>query len=192
MHLIAARRMAFDNHLGELASRAREAVLHKNSMLTAYRKSNNVAARAAGMKDAEIEFVVGRLTGGDFFDRLHPGEAVDRAVSWLEEIKSTRRHTGRYATQTLTKHRRACELALEQVETAARIHVGAQDFLTLGNFHRLVDWANDHGITRDRYVISEEGLVSPVGRSGRGLQILDVPDVDLRPLDLIREYRRLD
>lgn len=187
------RRQAFDAKCGELASRAKEAALHKRGQLTVFKKVRNKAAEAAGMQSlGGAEVVVGSLAGSKYVlasDFLTPVKDMVQALAGMQHGISD---SEGIATKALAKRRREFERSLEGIEAAAEVYEAAHEFWTRENFEGLLRWSNEHGATNAKYSLSETGIVSQVGRSD-GLKIdMKIPDIDLSLLDAIKEYRRAD
>jgi hypothetical protein len=193
MEQISNRRLGFDRQLGELASRVREAVQRKNGALTVFRKLQNTAARVskANALGGYQEVVVGQIRGIEFLHRLDPAKAIVHAQFKLDAIKASIGATDGISTKQLRSQRRAFDTALEDVETSARIHAGAEEFFTTENFSEMLEWANEHGATQARYVLTESNIVRAEG-SVAGMQIAAPSPIDITLLDLIKDYRRAD
>jgi hypothetical protein len=193
MERIMARRSAFENKLGDLASRTREAAIRHGGDLTVGRRVENRAARAAGMRDLGdyVEVKVGNVAGAALFMPLDPAKAVARALAAIDEMQQGIGNTDATWTSVLIKRRKAFERTFEDLETAVKMHAGAQDFFTVENFRNLIEWANNHRATKSRYEIDADGIVRDEQRLS-GIKISPVADLDDEPLDLIREYRRAD
>lgn len=192
MESIGRRRDGFDNSLGELASRTREAANRGDGALTVTRRVQLNIARQAGMRASDYaEVRVGSLAGGGVFAMLGPHRAVTGAIEALDEMRAGIGSTNGTATSELNRRRRNFDRALEKVEAAARLHEAAQEFFTLRNFRGLLAWANDHGATQARYAMSDDGVVQDVATK-RGIRVSPIPDLSDEPVELIREYRRAD
>jgi hypothetical protein len=190
---VAGRRAAFDKHMGELASRVREAAQHKGGALTIHRKVENRAARELGGMKSTADFqevIVGRLAGAELFSRLDPGKAVCDALEALSTMKC-KVVSDLVATKKLRDRRRAFERSLEDLVTSARIHAAAEEFFTVRSFRELLRWANEHRATKARYVLDEGDIAREEGRAG-GIQLSPLPAIDATLLDLISDYRRAD
>jgi hypothetical protein len=192
MEQVSYRRLGFDRQLGELASRVREAVQHKSGALTVFRKVPNTAARVSKTNalGGYQEAIVGKITGIRFLDSLDPAKAVARALATLDVIRSSIGATEGVSTGQLRSRRRAFETALEDVEASEKIHAGAEEFFTIGNFSTMIQWANEHSITQTRYELDND-IVRAAGSSG-GMQIAVPSPIDIGLLDLISDYRRAD
>ena len=191
---VSGRRAAFDNHLGELASRIREAVLRNAGALTIFRNVEAKSARDAGMKGplgAHQEVIVGQVLGGGLFATVDPAKSVTRALDALDSFKEPIGESDNYTVKMLKDRRRTFERALEDVEAAAKTHAAAEEFFTVPNFTEMLRWANEHGATQSRYVIDAHNVVRAEGRQG-GIQISMPPPLDASILDLFADYRRAD
>jgi hypothetical protein len=192
---ISWRRAAFDKTLGELASRVREAANARAGALTVFRKVQSNAARQAGMKslgnELHQEVTVGQIVGIEFLASLDPAKAIGRAIDAFYVLKGSVSKTDNSTTKMLRDRRRGFERALEDVETSAKIHAGAEAFYTRSNFAEMVRWANEHGATQARYDLDANDVVRREGSAG-GIQISLPPPIDTVLLDLIADYRRAD
>jgi hypothetical protein len=193
MEQVSNRRLGFDRQLGELASRVREAAQHKAGALTVFRKVQNIAARVskANALGGYQEVTVGQIAGVEFLDSLDPAKSIAKALMALDAIKGSIGATDGISTKQLRSQRRAFETALEDVETSARIHAGAEEFFTAKNFAVMLQWANEHEATKARYILAENGIVRAEGSAG-GIQIAAPSPIDITLLDVIKDYRRAD
>jgi hypothetical protein len=192
MERVLLRRSAFENKLGDLAYRTREAANRHGGALTVVRRVENKAARAAGMQNSvdHVDVKVGDLAGTALFAALNPVKAVERALAALDEMRLGIGNTDVEWTSVLVKRRKALERTFDDLEMAASMHAAAQDFFTIENFKVLIEWANRHGAIKARYEIDADGIAREAGSAG--IKISPVPNLDDGPLDLIKEYRRAD
>jgi hypothetical protein len=193
MDRIVARRNAFESRLGDLAWQTRRAATQHQGALTVGRRIQRGAVRAAGMRVVAeyVEVKVGTLAGAELFDPFDPARAVSNSLAALEVMRKGIGGSDPISTMTLTKRRKAFERTFEDLERAARMYAAAQEFFTVENFRKLLDWANNHGATKIRYESDHKGVVRPeTGEAG--IQLAPVADLDDGVLELIREYRRAD
>jgi hypothetical protein len=193
METILNRRIAFENRLGELASRTREAANNHGGALTVSRRIENKAARAAGLRDLgdHVDVKVGDLSGSAFFNRFNPKRAVEQALNAFDKMRLGIGDTDNAWTSVLTKRRRDFERTFSDLEQAAQMYEGAQEFFSLENFRVLLDWSNKHRATVARYEIGSDGIVKDEEKAG-GIMLLTLAPLDETPLDLLKEYRRAD
>jgi hypothetical protein len=193
MERILNRRKAFENTLGELGSRVRDAAIYSNGALTVSVRVESKAARAAGLRDLGeyVDMKIGDFAGAALFSPLDPKRAVERSLATLERMKLGIGNTEGMGTSILTKRRMDFERTFSDLEEAARMHEAAQEFFTPTNFKMLLAWANVHGATTARYEIDDEDIIRQEGRDG-GIKLLPIPDLDEVVLDLVKEYRRAD
>lgn len=195
MEHLAGKRSAFDRHLGELASRVREAVQRRGGALTVFRKIENRAARSGGMTSKSAadhqEVTVARLGGVEFFDSLDPAKAIVDASVAIDGCRALLGKTDGFSLKQLRDARRKLESSLTDLETCAKIHAGAEEFFTVSNFEAMIQWANEHGATQARYVFEENDIVRAESREG-GIQVRPPAPIETMLLDLIKDYRRAD
>jgi hypothetical protein len=192
MEKVVARRDSFDR-IGELASRVWEAANAHGGNLVVVRKVESRAARAAGMRGA-ADYAASRfasLPGRALFDRsLDPVRALDHAAAAIRALSGAAEGTANLSTTVLARRGRGVEDAFADLERIAGMHAAAQEFFARRTFELLVDWAGPGRLDlRTRYELDGDRVL--VDGKGR-MQVLEVPDIDQSPLDLVAEYRRAD
>jgi hypothetical protein len=186
------RRRAFEDTLGELASRLNEALVSHGGWLTVTRSIETKSAQAAGLARSvsAVERIV-QFPGCKAFIAIDAG-IIDSAIAALTSMEECSLRSETISTKDMAIRRRRLENTFEQLASAADMYFGAQALFTDKSFRTVVRWADRYDVTRERLMYTD-GCIRRDGVQG-GVRLPDrpLPDLNEEVFELITEYRRSD
>jgi hypothetical protein len=186
------RRRAFEDTLGELASRLNEALVSHGGWLTVTRSIETKSAQAAGLTSTMSEVVrVVQFHGCRAFIATDFG-VVEKAIAALDSMQECSLRSETISTKELAMRRRRLEHAFENLASAAEMYRGAQALFTERGFKTVVGWTDRYDVTREKFRYADGCIRRDGAQGGVRLPCSRLPDLDDEVFELLAEYRRSD